>query len=151
MRLTYSCGTVGVVCNGVVVFARVLCRVSVKVGGITAALWSRYGHAIAHVDRPGSRGLNLCSCPGSVDWTPPHPTPQAGRQATDKSPWNCLWVSLMSPPPLFLFSISPFRSILSTASCEAQRRRSVQDLPGICTESSQVRCSAVEQGLGCRV
>uniref|UniRef100_A0A8C7NFH0 Mitogen-activated protein kinase kinase kinase 7 n=1 Tax=Oncorhynchus mykiss TaxID=8022 RepID=A0A8C7NFH0_ONCMY len=33
------------------------------------------------------------------------------------------------------------------ASCEAQRRRSVQDLPGIGTESSQVRCSAVEQGL----
>uniref|UniRef100_A0A8C7F8L0 Mitogen-activated protein kinase kinase kinase 7 n=2 Tax=Oncorhynchus kisutch TaxID=8019 RepID=A0A8C7F8L0_ONCKI len=38
--------------------------------------------------------------------------------------------------------------IVFTASCEAQRRRSVQDLPGIGTESSQVRCSAVEQGLG---
>uniref|UniRef100_A0A4W5PS83 Mitogen-activated protein kinase kinase kinase 7 n=1 Tax=Hucho hucho TaxID=62062 RepID=A0A4W5PS83_9TELE len=32
-----------------------------------------------------------------------------------------------------------------TATCEAQRRRSVQDLPGVGTESSQVRCSTVGQ------
>lgn len=32
----------------------------------------------------------------------------------------------------------PPLSILSTATCEPQRRRSVQDLPGICTESNQV-------------
>uniref|UniRef100_A0A4W5Q008 Mitogen-activated protein kinase kinase kinase 7 n=1 Tax=Hucho hucho TaxID=62062 RepID=A0A4W5Q008_9TELE len=32
-----------------------------------------------------------------------------------------------------------------TTTCEAQRRRSVQDLPGVGTESSQVRCSTVGQ------
>lgn len=49
------------------------------------------------------------------------------------------------PPLLFTNSAgsysSPSLSILSTASCEPQRRRSVQDLPGIGTESSQVRNS----------
>ena len=44
---------------------------------------------------------------------------------------------------------SPSLSILSTASCEPQRRRSVQDLPGIGTESSQVRNSqTLESGRG---
>uniref|UniRef100_A0A8C7F1L7 Mitogen-activated protein kinase kinase kinase 7 n=1 Tax=Oncorhynchus kisutch TaxID=8019 RepID=A0A8C7F1L7_ONCKI len=33
--------------------------------------------------------------------------------------------------------------IVVTATCEVQRRRSVQDLPGVGTESSQVRCSTV--------
>lgn len=59
-RLSYSCGRFGLWCC-VCMFE----FVAVIMGWAWEEIvpWSCYSHARAHVDRPGRRGLNLCSCP----------------------------------------------------------------------------------------
>ena len=71
--------------------------------------------------------LSLC---GSLGLDVPLATSKHGLQSPTITTHKLFW--------LILSSVCPCPSILSTATCEPQRRRSVQDLPGIGTESSQV-------------
>lgn len=103
-------------------------------GWVLWALWSRSSLAKVHVDKPGCKWLNQYSCPCVALWVWIPLYPQANTR--------------ISPPPLLPANCSLSKSlsclsILSTATCEPQRRRSVQDLPGISSESSQVRHSQI--------
>lgn len=98
-------------------------------GGMLLALWSCCSHATAHVDRPGPTGLHQCSCPCDARWA---------NMGTNLPPSLSAISTALTLCPLF---------ILSTATCEPQRRRSVQDLPGICSESSQVRPGPLRRGV----
>lgn len=88
-------------------------------------VWSRDGHVRGDAVMVVSWGFNQCSCLGVTTLL---------LQPLDES--SCTTNKTYQIPLFSPFSVSS----LFAATCEPRRRRSVQDLSAIGTESSQVRC-----------